>query len=100
MSDAWKKIVDERPELIGLKPWQPIETAPRHCPVLLWAYNGAPPEFRGRAVVAGQWDDVLRRWVPTHYVPGAYDAEVDEPTHWRPMPRAPYNPIDTPADLD
>ena len=58
--------------------WQPIETAPKDCRILI-GREGHP------WVYSGFWSDRSRHW-STGY--GAMDY-FDSPTHWMPLPAAP-----------
>lgn len=59
--------------------WQPIETAPKDCGILIW--NG---DFR----TIGLWNTVLGQFVDCCETSGSVDF-LDDPTHWMPLPPPP-----------
>jgi hypothetical protein len=59
--------------------WQPIETAPKDCEVLLYG----PTQFGGKGIVQGAWNRGGAMHME-HWMGGIY-----EPTHWMPLPSPP-----------
>ena len=79
--------------------WQPIETAPKCKPILLYGKLRPHPDDQElyahwdmlcRAV--GFWDDIDEDWCP---VGSTWKGPWLEPTHWMPLPPPP-----TKADSD
>lgn len=60
--------------------WQPIETAPKDCPVLVYA-----PGKEGLTALISTC-----KW---HYQAGFCIDEIREPTHWMPLPSPPQEEI-------
>jgi len=68
--------------------WQPIETAPKDCNVLLY--------YPLRGAIRGTWiDEEYAKnpkpyWRHDHaYIFGTGEARTNQPTHWMPLPGAP-----------
>lgn len=68
--------------------WQPIETAPKDCDILLYC--------KLRGVVRGEWNDCKYFKNPKPYwtndretIFGVISTRSDQPTHWIPLPDAP-----------
>lgn len=61
--------------------WQPIKTAPRDQDILLFCAK------RKQIVVAG-FSEYSENW-EVSYGCGADDPEIDNPTHWMPLPEPP-----------
>jgi hypothetical protein len=61
--------------------WQPIETAPRETPVLIWIGD--------RALISQQLYEQAN-WEDTYQSFWFWDTDRDElPTHWMPLPEPP-----------
>lgn len=70
--------------------WQPISTAPKGKPVLLWAGGSVSVGEHGTAAWQTEWNGLVDgelAWA------GGYDnaglATVHNPTHWMPLPDPP-----------
>lgn len=68
--------------------WQPIETAPKNCNVLLY--------FPRHGAVRGSWNDGRYAQTPKPYwshdrerMFGTRETRNNQPTHWMPLPEAP-----------
>ena len=59
--------------------WQPIETAPRDCPVLRWCPENDDSPAEAHVM---QWYEQADTWM-------VYGIGGFEPTHWRPLPTPP-----------
>lgn len=69
----------------GTVGWQPIATAPRDGPVLVWDYHG---------MVAAIYNPLDGKWwldLPYRFEAGIPKLEL-EPTHWMPLPAPPEGP--------
>jgi hypothetical protein len=69
--------------------WQPIETAPKDAPVLLFGMTN-PDErmvrFKKPVVFSGYWESLDEAWCAhgSHW-----DGPFFQPTHWMPLPAPP-----------
>lgn len=72
---------DTRPDWDSEMTWQPIETAPEGCNILLFAATGLDTEV----IHIGYWDFYDERWEV------GFDPRnrVYRPTHWMPLPTPP-----------
>jgi hypothetical protein len=74
------------------KNWQPIETAPKDQPVLLFGRQQphGMVHWLGHFVFSGHWDSVDEAWV-SHG--STWDGPFYVPTHWMPLPPPPASLI-------
>lgn len=71
--------------------WQPIETAPKDRPLLLYGFIDPETNFNlliwtAPAVFSGEFDSIDEAWVPHG---GTWEGPFMTVTHWMPLPEPP-----------
>ncbi len=70
--------------------WQPIETAPKNEPVLLYSEqirtDHDKVHYRTPLIIAGYFDGIDEAWC---CMGSTWEGPFFKPTHWRPLPAAP-----------
>jgi hypothetical protein len=67
--------------------WQPIETAPKDVPLIVWA------EFHGEeSAFVAKYESEYEWWEVQGVGGYEWETEISYPTHWQPLPPAPVSP--------
>jgi hypothetical protein len=78
--------------------WQPIETAPKDRPVLLWRSDADVTEGGAISIgvmgATGKWAAMTDGDLIDEIKSGSTWTYIDGPTHWMPLPAPPANPVD------